>query len=67
MENQFATLSEDVEHERSLINLSSKTDPDKSKQTRFRDYETIALIKLASEKSKTQKNSKEYVAFQLFE
>ena len=39
MENYFATLSEQVRHERSLIQLLSQTDPDLSKPNKFTHHE----------------------------
>ena len=39
MEAYFATMFEDVRHERSLVLLLSLTDPDKLKQSKFTDDE----------------------------
>ena len=39
MEQYFATIFEDLRHERSLILLISLTDPDILKQARFTDNE----------------------------
>ena len=44
MEQYFATIFEDVRHERSLILLLSLVDPDILKQSKFTDYE-IDIIK----------------------
>ena len=44
MEAYFATLFEDVRHERPLILLLSLTDPDILRQSKFTEYE-IDIIK----------------------
>ena len=43
MEQFFATMFENVRHERSLILLLSLTDPDKLKQSKFTDDEVNIL------------------------
>ena len=45
MEQYFATMFEDVRHERSLIFLLSLTDPDILKQSKFADDEIIIIKK----------------------
>ena len=44
MEQNFATMFEDVRHERSLILLLSLTDPDILRQSKFTDDE-VNIIK----------------------
>ena len=44
MEAYFATMFEDVKHERSLFLLISLTDPDILRQSKFTDHE-ISIIK----------------------
>ena len=50
METYFATIFEEVRHERSLILLLSLTDPDIPKQSRFLNDEINTLKNLALEK-----------------
>ena len=50
MEQNFATVFEDVRHERSLILLSSLTDPNILRQSKFTDHENDILKNLALEK-----------------
>ena len=50
MESYFATMFEDVRHERSLILLLSLTDPDILKQSKFTDDEIEIIKNLALEK-----------------
>ena len=50
MEQHFATMFEDVRHERSLILLLSLTDPDILKQPKFTDDEMNIIKNLALEK-----------------
>ena len=49
MESYFATMFEDVRHERSLILLLSLTDPDILRQTKFTDDEIEIIKNLALE------------------
>ena len=67
MEQYFATMFEDVTHERSLILLLSLTDPDVLKQSKFTDDEIEILQNLALEKLNRQKISIEHVAMDLLE
>ena len=48
MEAYFATLFEDIRHERSLILLLSLTDPDILKQSKFTDDEINIIQKSCS-------------------
>ena len=50
MEHYFATMFEDVRHERSLILLLSLTDSDFLKQSKFTDDEINIIKNLALEK-----------------
>ena len=50
MEQYFATMLEDVRHERSLSLLPSLTDPDILKQSKFTDHEINIVKNLALEK-----------------
>ena len=66
MEQCFATMFEDVRHERSLI-LLSLTDPDILKQSKFTDDEINIIKNLALEKLHRQRILKEYHAVSLSE
>ena len=50
MEAYFATIFEDIRHERSLILLLSITDPDILKQSKFTNDEINIIKSLALEK-----------------
>ena len=63
----FATLFEDVRHERSLISVPSSTDPDKIKQTAFMDSEIFLRKSLAFDKIQRQKTLREFNALQLID
>ena len=65
MEQFFATMFEDVRHERSLILLLSLTDPDILKQSKFTDDEINIIKNLALEKLHRQRIFKEYHAVSL--
>ena len=67
MEAYFATMFEDVRHERTLILLLSLTDPDILKQSKFTDHEINIIKNLALEKLHRQRILKEYHAVSLFE
>ena len=67
MEAYFATMFEDVRHERSLILLLSSTDPDILKHSKLTYHEMKILKKLALEKLHRQRKLKKYVAVQLLE
>ena len=62
MEDYFATVFEDIRHERSLFLLLSLRDPDILKQSKFTDHEMEIIKKLALEKLHRQRVLKEYVA-----
>ena len=67
MEAYFATMFEDIRHERSLLLLLlSLTDPDILKQSKFTDGE-INIKNLALEKFYRQRIIKEYHAVSLLE
>ena len=65
MEEYFATIFEDVRHERSLILLLSLTDPDIFKQSNFTDDEINIIKSFAPEK--LHRHFKEIVALDLLE
>ena len=67
MEAYFATMFEDVRHERSLLLLLSLTDPDILKQSKFTDDEINIIKNLALEKLHRQRILKEHVAMDLLE
>ena len=67
MEAYFATMFEDVRHERLLMFLLSLTDPDIFKQSKFTDHEINILKNLALEKLHRQRMLKEYTALQILE
>ena len=67
MEAYFATMFEDVRHERSLLLLLSLTDPDILKQSKFTDDEINIIKNLALEKLHRQRILKEHIAMDLLE
>ena len=67
MEQYFATMLEDVRHERSLILLLSLTDPDILRQSILTDHEIDIIKSLALEKLHRQRILKEHVAMSLLE
>ena len=67
MEQSFATMFEDIRHERSLVLLLSLTDPDILKQSNFTDDEININKNLALERLHRQKILKEYHAVSLLE
>ena len=67
MESYFATIFEDIRHERSLILLLSLTDPDILKQSKFTDDEINITKNLALEKLHRQRILKEHIAMDLLE
>ena len=67
MEQYFATMFEDVRHERSPIPLLSLTDPDILQQPKFKNDEINIIKNLALEKLHRQRIFKEYVAVSLIE
>ena len=67
MEQYFATMFEDVRHERSLILLLSLTDPDILRQSKFTDDEIEIIKNLALEKLHRQRILKEVAAMDLLE
>ena len=67
MEQYFATMFEDVRHERSLILLLSLTDPDTLKQSQFTDDKVNIIKSLALEKLHRQRIIKEHIAMDLSE
>ena len=67
MKAYFATMFEDVRHERSFILLLTLTDSDILKQTRFTDDGIKILQNPAVEKLHRQRILKEFVASSLLE
>ena len=67
MEQYFATMFEDVRHERSLILLLSLADPDILRQSKFTDDEIEIIKNLALEKLHRQRILKEVAAMDLLE
>ena len=67
MEAYFATMFEDLRHERSLILLQSLTDPDILKQSKFTDDEINIIKNLALDKLHRQRILKEHIAMDLLE
>ena len=67
MDVYFATMFEDVRHERSLIILLSLTDPDRLKQKKLTNHEIKVIKNLAFEILHRQRMLKEYSALQLLD
>ena len=63
----FATIFEDVGHERCLILLLSLVEPDIMKQSKFTDQETDIIKKIALQKLHRQRILKEVAAMDLLE
>ena len=59
MDQNFATIFEDVRHERSLILLLSLPHPDILRQLKLTDHEKSVIKELASEKLHRQRILKE--------
>ena len=67
MEAYFATMFEDVRHERCLLLILSLVEPDKLKQSKFTDDEINIIKNLALEKLHRQRILKEHFAMDLIE
>ena len=67
MEEYFATMFEDVRHDRPLILLLSPTDSNILKQSKFKDDEMNIIENLALERLHRQPILKEYVAASLLD
>ena len=67
MEQYFATMFEDVRHERSLILLLSLTDPNTLRQSKFTGYEIDIIKNLALENLHRQHILKAHVAMSFLE
>ena len=65
MEQYFATIFEDIRHERSLILFLSLTDSDILKQSKFADDEINIIKNIALEKLHRQRILKEVAAMDL--
>ena len=67
MEQYFATIFEDVRHERSIKIILSPTDPDILTQSKFTDDEINIIKNIALEKIHRQRILKEYHAVSFLE
>ena len=67
MEQYFATIFEDIRHERSPILSPSLVEPDILKQSKFTDDEIDIIKNIALEKLHRQRNLKENIALDLLE
>ena len=67
MEAYFATMFEDVRHERCLLLILSLVEPDKLKQSKFTDDEINIIKNLALGKLHRQRILKEHFAMDLIE
>ena len=67
MEQYFATIFENVRHERSLTLLLSLVEPELLKQSNFTDYEIDNIKNFALEKLHRQSFLKETIALDLLE
>ena len=67
MEAYFATVFEDVRHERNLVLLLNLVEPDTLKQSKVTDDEIEIIKNIALEKLHRQRNHKEINALDLLE
>ena len=67
MEAYINNISEDLRHERSLVLLLSKVEPDILRESKFLDHEIEIIKKIALEKLHRQRNLKEIIALELLE
>ena len=67
MEQYFATIFEDIRHERSHILFLALVEPDILKQSKFTDDEVEIIKHLAVEKLHRQRLLKEHMAMDLLE
>ena len=67
MEAHFATMFEDVRHEKLLIFFLSLPDPDKLKQSKITDHEITVIKNFALEKIHRGRILKEKVALPVIE
>ena len=67
MEQYFATIFEDIRHERSVILLLSLTDPDILRQSKFTDDEIEIIKIIALEKLHRQRILEEHIVMDLLE
>ena len=65
MEQYFATIFEDIRHERSHILFLSLVEPSILKQSKFTDHEKDTIKKLALKKIHRQRILKESIALDL--
>ena len=67
MEQYFATIFEEVRHERKPILLLSLVEPDILKQSKFTDHEINVFETIALEKLHQQRTLEEIIALVLLE
>ena len=67
MEAYFDNIFEDVRHERSLILLLSKVEPDILRRSKFIYHEVENIENIGLEKLHRQRNLKEFVAMDMLE
>ena len=67
MQQYFATIFEDVRHERSPILLLSLVEPDMLKQSKFTDHEIDVIKNIPLEILHRQRKLKEIIALDLLE
>ena len=67
METYFATIFEDIRHERSLILLLKLVEPSILKQSKFTDHEIEIIKNLALENLHRQRILKGHIALDLLE
>ena len=67
MEAYFATIFEDIRHERSLILLLRLVEPSIMKQSKLTDHEIEKIKNIALEKLHRQRILKEHFAMDLLE
>ena len=67
MQQYFATIFEDIRHERCLTLLLSLLEPDILRQSKFADLEIDIFKKIALDKLHRQRNLKESIALDLLE
>ena len=67
MDQYFATIFEDIRHERSLILFLSLVEPSILKQSKFTDHEIEIIKNLALQKLHRQRILKEHIAMDLLD
>ena len=67
MEAYFATLFEDIRHERSFCLLLGLVEPDIFRQSKFLDHEIEIIKNIALEELHRQRNLKDIIALEILE